>query len=237
MILRPAILLVSIFHCVSFYRVAFRKLSISMSSVPLVKAQLRKEMKSLLKSLIPTEIQEQSALVINNALTVGAVENSGCPCIYLSMPQEVDTSLLIQEFLNTGRSIYLPKVYGKKSGDMTMIKVSRYEDILAFPKNVWGIPEPKIEDITQLTDDYLEEIDLMIMPGVAFDVNCARLGHGKGYYDCFLEKLIKHKRTRGLPVPQLIALALEQQIVESVPVEEHDLLLDYVVTPTRIIAS
>jgi len=232
MILRLPILIISVFPCFSLQLVVFR-MSSSAATIPPIKAQLRKEIKSILKSLSVADIQEQSAAITTRVLTIPAVQSSRCPCIFLSMPQEVDTSHLIQEFLNTGRAIYLPKVYGKKSGEMTMVKVSRYEDILSFPKNAWGIPEPEI-DINQLTEDYLEEIDLMIMPGVAFDGNCARLGHGKGYYDCFLEKLIKHKISRGLLVPPRVALALQQQIVDCVPVEGHDLYLDYVVTPNSI---
>lgn len=182
MILKLTTLFISVFSCFSFRRGAFKmSVSSSTSSAPPIKAQLRKEMKTLLKTLSPVDIQEQSAAITAKVLALPAVRSSRCPCVFLSMPQEIDTSNLIQEFFNNGPSIYLPKVYGKKSGDMTMVKVSRYEDILAFPKNAWGIPEPEI-DIEQVTDNHLEEIDLVIMPGVAFDGNCARLGHGKGYY-------------------------------------------------------
>ena len=64
-----------------------------------------------------------------------------------------------------------------------MIQIFKEEDIDSFPKNKWGIPEPSTEEAMRCTDHtYSGKIDLVLVPGVAFDANCGRLGHGKGYY-------------------------------------------------------
>ena len=75
-------------------------------------------------------------------------------------------------------------------------------------------------------------IDLVIVPCVAFDSACGRLGHGKGYYDCFLSRLRASNAALSGPVPALVGLALDEQLVEAIPSEAHDQRLDFVVTPT-----
>eukprot|EP01035_Chromulina_nebulosa_P022062 gene22062-28558_t len=97
----------------------------------------------------------------------------------------------------------------------------------SFVKNQWGIPEPSL-DYIQSHPDVTESgvIDLVIVPGVGFDKHCARLGHGKGYYDCFLSKLLQSVKTIGV--------ALDEQLVDVVPMDDHDRILDYLFTPSNI---
>ena len=72
----------------------------------------------------------------------------------------------------------------------------------------------------------VEELDLIMVPGVGFDSRGARMGHGKGYYD----KLLEHAR-KDTP---LIALAFECQMFEDIPVAEHDVFMDMVITEDRV---
>jgi 5-formyltetrahydrofolate cyclo-ligase len=69
---------------------------------------------------------------------------------------------------------------------------------------------------------YSGEIDLIIIPAVAFSTVCTRLGHGKGYYDCFIERVTKSRNEQGKAKPFLVGVALDEQIVEDIPVEAHD---------------
>ncbi len=85
-------------------------------------------------------------------------------------------------------------------------------------------------------------LDLVLLPGVAFDARGARLGHGKGFYDCFIRRVRTRHSALGLPSPTLVALALDEQVVgqgedggEEVPMTELDERVDMVVTPTRVI--
>lgn len=71
---------------------------------------------------------------------------------------------------------------------------------------------------------FLGGLDLVIVPGVAFTSNGGRLGHGKGYYDSFLHLLTKEQAHK----PTTVALAFKEQIVEEVPLHEHDVKIDYI---------
>ena len=88
-------------------------------------------------------------------------------------------------------------------------------------------------------DSYiLKDIDLILLPGVAYDKNCNRLGHGKGYYDCFLERLQKSKVDNSLSKAIMVGLSLNEQLVNTeIPMEPHDTPLDYVITPQEIFKS
>lgn len=73
------------------------------------------------------------------------------------------------------------KVIGPKSEDMVMLPVTSSQEIDDYPRSKWGIPEPPLSD-NKPDATSSGKIDLVIMPGVAFDRGCNRLGHGKGYY-------------------------------------------------------
>jgi 5-formyltetrahydrofolate cyclo-ligase len=72
----------------------------------------------------------------------------------------------------------------------------------------------------------VEELDLVVVPGVAFDRAGGRMGHGKGYYD----KLLEHAR----PDTPLVALAFECQLFPEIPAEAHDVFMDKVVTEAAV---
>lgn len=77
------------------------------------------------------------------------------------------------------------QVTGPNSADMVMLRVAGPDAVAAFPKSKWGIPEPPLpEPLEKERDDgtYTGRMDLVVVPGVAFDAQCRRLGHGKGYY-------------------------------------------------------
>jgi 5-formyltetrahydrofolate cyclo-ligase len=89
--------------------------------------------------------------------------------------------------------------------------------ILEPKQDLRGLPEKQVD---------VSELDLIMVPGVAFDRRGGRMGHGKGYYD----KLLQHAR---LDTP-LVALAFECQLFEEIPVAEHDIFMDRVITEDRV---
>ncbi len=89
-----------------------------------------------------------------------------------------------------------------------------------------GIPEPPQMDERLVG---IDDADLVIIPGAGFDFAGNRLGYGAGYYDSLLSQ-----RTRKIPV---IALAYEEQIVDSIPAETHDVKVDMIVTDKRVIRT
>lgn len=139
--------------------------------------------------------------------------------IYLGFGSEINTSIYIKEFLKDGKKIYVPRIK-KGSRIMEAVEISDLEDL---KENNYGILEPSDEE--QAVNR--EVLDLIILPGVAFDEKGGRLGYGGGYYDIFLQDF-------SIDVTR-VALAYEFQIVNSIPLEEHDIKANYIITEERII--
>lgn len=122
---------------------------------------------------------------------------------------------------------------------MQMLQLVSSEDLLLLPANRWGIREPTLLHLTSTAGvekgqarkeaATCEELDLIVCPGVAFDANCNRLGHGKGFYD---EYLLYLSRTLNRTI-RTIAIGLDQQIVKEVPVGGMDVKIDEILTPTH----
>lgn len=135
---------------------------------------------------------------------------------YVDAKREVETRLLMQQAWKDGKKVAAPRVDG--DGIMHYYYVESLEDL---EPGSFGIMEPKKDCPLCETEE-----GLLLMPGVAFDEKCHRVGYGGGYYDRYLEK---H------PGLVHIALAFEFQIFDAVPFEEHDILPEMIVTDTRIL--
>ena len=201
-----------------------------------IKAGIRNEMKAALKSLSAEDIEMKSNAIVRRLLSLPQFSASRVVCCYISMPSsEVKTSSIIDTCFTTGKRLFVPKVTGKHSVDLRMFEVESEAQLSNFPKSSWGIPEPPLDVVISSPDGTeLGVIDLVIVPGVAFDAKCNRLGHGKGYYDCFLERLIAKNLEVAAPTPTIVGLCFDEQVVADVPHEPHDKKLDCVITPTLV---
>ena len=148
------------------------------------KAEIRSHIKDVLKPLSTDDIERNSIAVFTRISKMPEFQSSSCVCMYLSMPTgEVQTYELIQHAFDVKKRVFIPKVTGKKSEDLKIYELDNYATIDTFPRSKWGIPEPPKAFIEGATDaTYLGLVDCIIMPGVAFDSTCSRIGHGKGYY-------------------------------------------------------
>lgn len=127
---------------------------------------------------------------------------------YFPIGSEVKTQDIMQEILESGRTLLLPKVIGNK------LSFRKVQDIKNLERSKFGIMEPK---------DYCEEItniDLILVPTVAITTDGVRLGYGYGYYDRFLFD----SKTAS------VSLTYSTQIVKSIPSSEHDIKIDWIVT-------
>ncbi len=123
---------------------------------------------------------------------------------------EIDIREILQDALNKGKKLYLPKVEGE---DMRFYLVKSLEDLEEGYK---GILEPKGDTEIFTYAEGTVDKTLMLMPGVAFDKKKNRIGYGKGYYDRFLQdKNVLQVRT--------IAVGFQCQMVEEIPAEELDI--------------
>ncbi|KAG0089107.1 hypothetical protein BGZ92_005293 [Podila epicladia] len=178
-----------------------------------LKNTIRKDMRQRLAALSKDEINRQSAIVTEKLVTSKAFKESQNISVYISMHGEICTTEIIRIVLDQNKSCYVPRCHGKDI--MDMVKIESWDDFLALPKNSWGIPEPKLEDARENALDTARGLDLIVMPGLAFDRTGTRLGHGRGYYDNYLVKVNKYNSSIGRPPVLTIALALTEQIVEE----------------------
>ena len=131
---------------------------------------------------------------------------------------EISTRDILTEALKAGKKVYVPKVLADKEPEMAFFRIDALEDLITGYK---GIPEPAGDtEIYSYTPDRAEQ-SLMLMPGVAFDKTHHRVGYGGGFYDRYLEKPNTHYK---------VALAFDFQVLEAVPYEPHDILIDLLVT-------
>ena len=128
---------------------------------------------------------------------------------YYSLPDEVNTHVLIDELVEVGKTVLLPKVL-----DDTTMELRRYTGPQDLCEGAYHIMEPVGAPFADLS-----EIDIALIPGVAFDAQGHRLGRGKGYYDRFL----------SLTNTQTIGVCFDFQKVADVPVDVHDVAVDRVV--------
>ena len=131
---------------------------------------------------------------------------------FYSLPDEVDTHQLIDDLVAMGKTVLLPKVL-----DDGGMELRRYTSAADLQEGAFHIMEAVGDSFT----DY-NQIDVALIPGVAFDAQGHRLGRGTGYYDRFLRAL-------GTVPLHTIGVCFEFQKVENVPIERHDVSVDIVI--------
>ncbi|KAJ8603131.1 hypothetical protein CTAYLR_004583 [Chrysophaeum taylorii] len=182
------------------------------------KREARKQIRSVLKSLSPSYLSAQSASACERLIATTAWREASTVTCYCSMAAEFQTRRLLEAAFEDRKRVFLPRVLSIATRDMRMLEASSLEAIDSWPKSKWGIPEPP-------TGASPTTLDLVVVPGVAFDARGGRLGQGAGFYDAWLASL-------GPPRPLVVALALDEQIVDAVPMDPHDIPIDMVLTPS-----
>jgi 5-formyltetrahydrofolate cyclo-ligase len=140
---------------------------------------------------------------------------------YVAWQEEVENHELLRAMLQEGKRIITPKI-NSPAHLLENYLVTRFE---ALAPGAFGILEPSVERGALPFED-LSAIDLVIVPGLAFDRQGNRLGYGGGYYDRLLEKIRAPKA----------APAFAAQILDAVPAEAHDQRVDFIVTEEEVIA-
>ncbi|KAI4497705.1 hypothetical protein M0802_007245 [Mischocyttarus mexicanus] len=193
-----------------------------MATIKSLKKLLRKEMVDVISNITTEEKKRQSLRVFEKLKTLPQYQNSKRISIYLSTKDEIDTTLILKDIFETGKDVFVPRYSGNT---MEMVKLLSMNDYEKLPLTKWNIKQP---DFSEVRENCFQsgELDLILIPGVAFTYNGKRLGHGKGYYDKFLTDTFQKQQRK----PHLIAIAFNEQIRDNIPTTENDVLLDMIVT-------
>ena len=183
-----------------------------------MKEAFRRELTKIRKNLSKNEVLENSSKIKEKLFTLEGFQQGKTILFYVSYDNEVYTYDMIKESMALGKKVIVP-VSDKKYRKLILSKLENWDDL---KPGAYGILEPVEYKIKEVS---IEEIDLIIVPGVGFDERGNRIGHGKGYYDDLLSKS---------KAPH-IGLAFEFQIVKEIPVEEHDMPVDKIITEKRVI--
>lgn len=141
---------------------------------------------------------------------------------YVDVRTEVRTRQYLPTALSHGKEIIVP--WCNTAGELELFRLKSMDDLAI---GMYKILEPK-EEMRSLPERQVDvsELDLIMVPGVAFDRDGARMGHGKGYYD----KLLQHAR---IETP-LVALAFECQMFPVIPMQPHDVFMDKIITELAV---
>lgn len=185
------------------------------------KRELRQSKLAERNALSPKEIKKKSACIAQRVIALQEWQNAATILFYVSFGHEVGTHVLIKESLKRKKKVVVPKIIERKFYAYT---ISDFKKDLH--RGCFGILEPKH---TQRRRADKRTIDLVIVPGICFDVEKgARVGFGGGYFDRFLRTLKKKA--------VILGLAFEQQLVKSVPCLKHDVTMDIVMTEKRVLS-
>ncbi|KAK1427163.1 hypothetical protein QVD17_15846 [Tagetes erecta] len=210
-----------------------------------LKRHLRSKIKKDLRSMDPLLRSHQDDAIQSLILDAPWFKSSKRLCAYISCSalREVDTSKILQNVLQNPtkdgetKTLYVPRVEDKNC-HMRMLNISRMDDLIANSMNILE-PAPVDADGNDRKDVMLadEPVDLLLLPGLAFDKTGRRLGRGGGYYDTFLSKYQELARQRNWKQPLLVALSYSVQIVEDgvIPLTPSDVFIDALVSPSGYI--
>ncbi len=182
-----------------------------------VKTDLRSRMRTALRALDGAQRTEWSLAAARNLLASAAWRDARTVSVFLSMPHEIDTTAIVEAAWASGRRVLAPRVVEADS-TLQLLAIRRWSDCLPGYRKIL---EPLSGEVVDPA-----EVELMLVPGLAFDPRGGRLGQGGGFYD------------RLLALPQIRAttcgVAFEIQVVDEVPVEPHDHRVDVLVTDARL---
>jgi 5-formyltetrahydrofolate cyclo-ligase len=189
----------------------------SMMSILAERKQALREQAHANRNAQPNK-DELSQIICEKFMALPAYAAAKTVKFYIDIRSEVRTRQALPTAIASGKKTVVP--WCNEHGELELFHLTSMDE-LAIGK--FRILEPKPE-LRHLPGKQVrpEELDLVMVPGVGFDRNGGRMGHGKGYYD----KLLQHAR-RDAP---LVALAFECQLFPDIPVGRHDVFMDLIIT-------
>jgi 5-formyltetrahydrofolate cyclo-ligase len=182
-----------------------------------LKKEIRKKVLAARDGLLQGQRTAKSREIEERLFSLPELKSARTVLFFASFRSEVDTIPMIRRALASGKRVILPKVKGK---ELELFAIRNVDSDVS--PGAWGIPEPRGSAPVKL-----DELDVIIVPGAAFDERGNRLGYGAGFYDKLLSEFTKLS----------VALAFEEQIIPKVPAGPHDMPVKKIVTEKRIIET
>ncbi|MBI5561742.1 MAG: 5-formyltetrahydrofolate cyclo-ligase [Deltaproteobacteria bacterium] len=185
----------------------------------MTKTLLRAQLMEARRSLSFEDVYRLSGLIQKRFLAMPLYGDAGQIALYSSFRNEVLTDEVFGRARAGGKAVSFPRIVGDGARKIAFFKVAALGELAA---GSYEIREPSASDI----EAEPESLELVVVPGVAFDRLGGRLGYGKGYYDMALSRV-------RCPI---VALAYDFQVLGTpIPVEPHDVKVAAIVTETRVI--
>ncbi|KAF2091579.1 5-formyltetrahydrofolate cyclo-ligase [Saccharata proteae CBS 121410] len=228
------------------------------SPMKTAKRGLRQRVKQVLSGLSPDAVAHQSSRATQALVSMPEYRAAKRISVYLSMPSgEISTASIVQDALNAGKKVFIPYTYqaseqsaGQPKSIMDMVELRSTTDLESMQPDKWRIPTPSSESVSERLNSFGSKglsqgrnlhqestnsgLDLIVVPGMAFDTDFGRLGHGKGFYDFFLDRCRQQsEQDTCARMPFLVGLTLNEQLLESnqpVPMDSTDWRLNALAT-------
>lgn len=183
------------------------------------KKTLRARLRQQLRAMDAEAIRDRSAEATARLVATEAFQNARTIMLFLSLPQEIDT-----------RTLAVRAWQGRKTVTAPLVSFAQRHMI---PVELRSLSDPMVTDERGLRNPAnaypvpIEDVDLVIVPGLGFDITGQRLGRGAGFYDRFLGQPSFTGVTAGL--------GFDEQVIDAVPTQKHDVALDMIVTDRRTV--
>lgn len=184
---------------------------------------LRKEILKKRENIDKVEKENMDAEILNSFYKSNYYNEATNIFIYISYNSEINTRDIINRALKENKRIYVPRT-DFKTRVMDAVEISSLDNLI---ESSYGILEPS-ENEPCINPN---ELDLIVVPGVAFDRNGGRMGYGAGFYDRYFSKIDKNNIERVTK----LALAYDFQVIDEVPMGALDVPVDYLLTEKEFI--
>jgi len=181
-----------------------------------MKEAMRREMLDMRQALSRQSVQRDSEAITQRLLSLSCVQSAQVIMTYSAIKNEPDMWSLTYTLLDMGKHVALPRVTADG------LIAAEYRRDTKLDKGAYGIPQPVMRP-----DDTSVQPDLVIVPGVVFDLQGCRVGFGAGYYDRFLYHSEAVK----------VGVCYERQLVDRIDADPHDVCMDYIVTERRVLGG
>jgi len=183
------------------------------------KSDIRKDILFKRNSLSEFEIINNSKIISIKVIATKEYQTSKCIGAYYPIGSEVKTYDIIKHSIDNKKEGGLPRVIDSTKIEFFKIIEDSFEKI-KFTKGKYGIFE------NSMSSTSIDQMDLIIIPGIAFDLQGNRIGYGKGYYD----RLLSSRKAK-----YIIGLAYEAQVINEIPNNDHDIPVNIIITEKRTI--